>query len=77
MSAYTPTDPEQEARFIAFARTVEDLIQSARGHQHAVDFLRTLDLDAMRALYALAVKADATALIGLIGLVGNEKGWHA
>ncbi len=77
MSAYTPTDPEQEARFIAFARTCEDLIQSARGHQNVVVFLRTLDLDSMRALYALAVKADATSLIGLIGIVGNEKGWHA
>lgn len=73
---YAPRDPEQEARFVAFVKRCEGLIQSAEGHSHVVDFVRTLDLDAMRALYSLAVKANATGLIVILGGVGEEKGWH-
>jgi len=77
MTDYTVTDPAQEARFVAFVQECEDLIQSARGHNRVVTFLRSLDIHEMRGLYALAVKANATALIGLIGVVADEKGWHA
>lgn len=63
---FAPTSPEQEARFIAFTRQCNDLIRSSEGHAHVVAFLATLDIDSMRALRALSVKAVCPELTGLI-----------
>ncbi len=66
---YAPVDAAQEARFVAFIGECEDLVQNASGHRHVTLFLEGLDIHAMRAVYNLAVKANATGLIVLIGQV--------
>ncbi len=76
MTEYEATDAAQHARFVAFTAECERLVQSASGHQHVVGFVRTLDLDAMRALYKLAAEANATVLLSILGMVHEEKFVH-
>jgi hypothetical protein len=74
---YEVRDPAQHARFVAFVKHIEQDIVSARAHENVVAFLRTLDLDAMRALFKLAREVPANNLGMLIVMVAEEKGWQA
>jgi hypothetical protein len=66
---YRADNPEQEQRFLAYIRGMEELIGASRGHQAVTATLEKLSVKEMQALREYAVKAPGPNLLRLIDTV--------